>query len=414
MTKSDNTSLLVLDEVDHLKDKKILTHLFELASRPNSRLTVIGIANALNLSSSLFTDLSTAQLQQCSFPPYTAKDMAAIGAGRLNALLPSSPTGDGPQAAANALPCIADAALQLAAKKVAANTGDLRTFLSVVRKAIEITESKCAGSPEASTGSSKKASPREVLAALQAVQLSSSSHASTTCTASGLAHLQAISVNQVQGISQKLDGLGLAAKIALSGVCICLDRILTQSKVLSQSKSKSPKANATSVSKKQTDAALDIEMAWTAYNDVLQNAGLQELVQQRGDWENLLDGLTSLGLLADEKTRLSSPNSNTSKKRGSSTSPSPKRGKRPRTIQLLFPLKSVFEALRTHVTGAKVEGTQFLCQILDEEARRKGRRMRVWETQTEVPNAGFNGDGLEGREDEMIGSHQRGRNMDDF
>ena len=165
-------SLVVLDEIDQLlpaalptnsastsstsppSNTNVLAALFSIAFDPSSNLVLIGIANALNLTqryrSVLFGDTEDKrEMDQCDpellhFRPFQSDEMVAIVKQRLNTLhtlpIPSTETNNSNLTTSLPLPVILPAALELAAKKVAAVTGDLRSFLSLIRKAVEIFE----------------------------------------------------------------------------------------------------------------------------------------------------------------------------------------------------------------------------------------------------------------------------------
>ncbi|NWH79239.1 CDC6 protein, partial [Piaya cayana] len=123
--------LLVLDELDQLESKgqDVLYTLFEWTRLPGSRLVLVGLANALDL-----TDRSLARLrtsphggpQLLHFPPYTREQLAAILQERLGQV-----DGD---------PILDAAALQFCARKVSAVSGDARKALDVCRRAVEVVE----------------------------------------------------------------------------------------------------------------------------------------------------------------------------------------------------------------------------------------------------------------------------------
>ncbi|NXI48176.1 CDC6 protein, partial [Galbula dea] len=123
--------LLVLDELDQLESKgqDVLYSLFEWPQLPSSRLVLVGLANALDL-----TDRSLARLaahpagspQLLHFPPYTREQLAAILTERLGQV-----AGD---------PVLDAAALQFCARKVSAVSGDARKALDVCRRAVEVVE----------------------------------------------------------------------------------------------------------------------------------------------------------------------------------------------------------------------------------------------------------------------------------
>ncbi|KAM6042194.1 cell division control protein 6 homolog [Chlamydotis macqueenii] len=123
--------LLVLDELDQLESKgqDVLYTLFEWPQLPGSRLILVGLANALDL-----TDRSLARLgarpagspRLLHFPPYSREQLTTILQERLRQV-----AGD---------PVLDAAALQFCARKVSAISGDARKALDVCRRAVEVVE----------------------------------------------------------------------------------------------------------------------------------------------------------------------------------------------------------------------------------------------------------------------------------
>ncbi|NWZ12812.1 CDC6 protein, partial [Agelaius phoeniceus] len=128
--------LLVLDELDQLESKgqDVLYTLFEWPQLPSSRLVLVGLANALDL-----TDRSLARLgahlagkpRLLHFPPYTKEQLTLILQERLGQV-----AGD---------PVLDSAALQFCARKVSAVSGDARKALDVCRRAVEVVELEVRG-----------------------------------------------------------------------------------------------------------------------------------------------------------------------------------------------------------------------------------------------------------------------------
>ncbi|XP_065656490.1 cell division control protein 6 homolog isoform X2 [Hydra vulgaris] len=122
--------LLVLDEIDQLEsnNQDVLYKLFELPFLPNSRLTLIGIANALDLTERILPRLQTkgsclpALLQ---FTPYSMPQIVSIIQERLGKV-----GGD----------IIDPMAIQFCARKVSSMSGDIRKAFDILKRAIEIVE----------------------------------------------------------------------------------------------------------------------------------------------------------------------------------------------------------------------------------------------------------------------------------
>lgn len=131
--------VVMLDEIDSLVDNEcaILYNIFEWALLPSSSLTLIGIANALDLTDRFLPKLKSRGLkpQLLPFLPYTAQQISSIITERLRSLLPETRT-----SSADFVPCVHPAAIQLCGKKIASQTGDLRKAFSLVRRAIDQVE----------------------------------------------------------------------------------------------------------------------------------------------------------------------------------------------------------------------------------------------------------------------------------
>ena len=134
--RKDSLYLIMLDEVDSLleTDVNVLHGLFGWALHKNSRLLLIGIANALDLTDRCLPQLKAQNLRPLLLPflPYTSSEIASILIERLRSALPSDS-----KAAEDFTPFVHPAAIQLSSRKVASQTGDLRKAFALIRKAID-------------------------------------------------------------------------------------------------------------------------------------------------------------------------------------------------------------------------------------------------------------------------------------
>jgi cell division control protein 6 len=136
--------IVILDEIDHLLtlDLEILYTIFEWSLQCSSRLILIGIANALDLTDRFLPRLKARKMkpQLLPFLPYTAPQIASIITTRLQSLLPEQ---DGDcNTAKDYVPFLHPAAINLCSKKVASQTGDLRKAFDICRRAIDLIESE--------------------------------------------------------------------------------------------------------------------------------------------------------------------------------------------------------------------------------------------------------------------------------
>ena len=125
----------MLDEVDQMatRDQSVLYSLFELPALKNSRLVLIGLANALDL-----TDRALIRLQSrvqfkpllLNFSPYSKQDIATILSQRIQEAV-TEDVGN----------VIAPSALQYLGGKISSTTGDLRKAIDICRRAVELAES---------------------------------------------------------------------------------------------------------------------------------------------------------------------------------------------------------------------------------------------------------------------------------
>ncbi|KAF3937611.1 hypothetical protein ABW19_dt0204189 [Dactylella cylindrospora] len=134
---SANVSIVVLDEMDSLltKDQEILYKIFEWSFAKTSKLILVGIANALDLTDRFLPRLKARNFEPVLLPvlPYSAEQIAQVVTSRLKTL--NDTTCD-----ATWVPLIHPTAITLCSKKVAQSTGDLRKCFDICRKAIDMVE----------------------------------------------------------------------------------------------------------------------------------------------------------------------------------------------------------------------------------------------------------------------------------
>ena len=152
--KDSKVHIVTLDEIDHLLtlDLSCLYKIFEWALNPDSRLVLIGIANALDFTDRFLPRLKARSLkpQLLPFAPYTVSEIDSVITTKLRSLLPSdsAPKAD--------LPFLRPEAIKLLARKVTAQTGDLRKAFDIVRGTIDLIEAKARAD---ALGSSVQAPP---------------------------------------------------------------------------------------------------------------------------------------------------------------------------------------------------------------------------------------------------------------
>lgn len=139
-TKETTVYLVTLDEIDHILtlDLEILYKLFEWSLERASRLILIGIANALDLTDRFLPRLKARNLKPSLLPflPYTAAQIKAIITTRLKSLLSED------SATPNHIPFLHPAAIELCSRKVSSQTGDLRKAFDICRRAIDLVEAE--------------------------------------------------------------------------------------------------------------------------------------------------------------------------------------------------------------------------------------------------------------------------------
>src|SRR5438045_4022381 len=137
---SNDLYLVTLDEIDHVLtlDVEFMYKLFEWALQKSSRLILIGIANALDLTDRLLPRLKARDLKPRLLPflPYTAAQIKTIIITRLKSLLPLA------DQAGDFVPFLHLAAIELCSRKVSSQTGDLRKAFDICRRAIELVEAE--------------------------------------------------------------------------------------------------------------------------------------------------------------------------------------------------------------------------------------------------------------------------------
>ena len=224
---SDHVYVVTLDEIDHLLtlDLDILYTLFQWSLHRSSRLILIGIANALDLTDRFLPRLKARNLkpQLLPFLPYTAPQITSIITTKLKSLSLLDPT-----MPADSLPFLQPAAIQLCSRKAASQSGDLRKAFDIIRRAIDLieietrqkhqcdltakalqsspTKPPLSDNPNLSSPKGTSLTPAASLASLTPL----------TAPRATIAHVSRVSAAALSnGISQRLQRLNLQQKAAL-------------------------------------------------------------------------------------------------------------------------------------------------------------------------------------------------------
>ncbi len=139
--KTSDVYVVVLDEIDHILtlDLESLYRMFEWSMQSTSRLVLVGIANALDLTDRLLPRLKARNLKPELLPflPYAAPQIKSIITTRLRSLVPAASP-----AAPDFVPFFHPAAIELCSRKVSSQTGDLRKAFEILRRAIDLVEAE--------------------------------------------------------------------------------------------------------------------------------------------------------------------------------------------------------------------------------------------------------------------------------
>ncbi|KAL1997892.1 hypothetical protein VTN02DRAFT_491 [Thermoascus thermophilus] len=299
--------LVTLDEIDHLltADAEVLYSLFGWSLHSKSRLLLIGIANALDLTERFLPRLKAQNLKPGHLPflPYTAPQIANVITSRLRSLLPDD---DDHSASADFVPCLHPAAIQLCAKKVASQTGDLRKAFDLVRRAIDLIELETQQKLDKERADPDDASSKSVL--IENVNLSSpprtpslsrrslaTSYTAVTAPRATIAHIARItSAAFGQGTTQRLQGLNLQQKAALCAL-IALDRKRRDGDIFS-TPSKSSSSRVSSSAPPTIKQLFDTYCALCRHDNILHPLTASE-------FRDVLGSLETMGLVGEVQGR---------------------------------------------------------------------------------------------------------------
>ncbi|KAL9639889.1 MAG: hypothetical protein Q9164_000637 [Protoblastenia rupestris] len=222
------TYVVILDEIDHLLalDLEILYTLFEWSFHRSSRLIVIGIANALDLTDRFLPRLKARNLkpQLLPFLPYTAPQIASVITAKLQSLRSNAACNQ-----SDFVPFVHPTAIQLCSKKIASQTGDLRKAFDIIRRTIDLVEAETRAAHYTQTGSAAPhSSPTRSpltenpnLASPSSCRMSTAGTSFSSLTLWTAPRATAVHVSRVSaavlsnGTSQRVQTLNLQQKAAL-------------------------------------------------------------------------------------------------------------------------------------------------------------------------------------------------------
>ncbi|KAJ5553133.1 hypothetical protein N7494_002511 [Penicillium frequentans] len=296
--KADGLFLVSLDEMDHLLqgDSGVLQSLFEWSLHNKSTLILIGIANALDLTDRSLPQLKAKNLRPILLPflPYNAASIAGVITARLRSLLPTDAADSDPKL----VPFLQPAAIQLCAKKVASQTGDLRKAFELIKRAIDVIEQETIQKLEKQAAESELklsvlaenenlSSPSKSAAAPRPTTMSS--YTPVTAPRASIAHIARITTSAFgQGTVQRLKNINLQQKAAICTL-IALERKRREMEIHS-----TPSKNRSS--------APTVKQAFDTYCTLCRNDNILHPLTAT-EFKDVLSNLETMGLVGDYQGR---------------------------------------------------------------------------------------------------------------
>ncbi|KAJ5497057.1 Cell division protein Cdc6 [Penicillium fimorum] len=294
--KGEDLFLVSLDEIDHLLngDSGVLQSLFEWSLQSKSKLMLIGIANALDLTDRSLPQLKAKNLKPRLLPflPYSAASIANVMTNRLRSLLPAGAESD-----PKLVPFVQPAAIQLCSKKVASQTGDLRKAFELIKRAIDVIEqetfqkldkqAKEAENVSILGENTNLSSPAKVGSVPKPTSMSS--YTVITAPRASIAHIARItSAAFGQGTVQRLQSLNLQQKAAICSL-IALERKRRQLEV-------------PSTPSKSRNSAPTIKQAFDTYCALCRNDNILHPLTAT-EFKDVLSNLETMGLVGEYQGR---------------------------------------------------------------------------------------------------------------
>ncbi|KAH6898760.1 P-loop containing nucleoside triphosphate hydrolase protein [Thelonectria olida] len=235
-SKSAPVYLVTLDEIDHILTMGLesLYRVFEWSLQKSSRLVLVGVANALDLTDRFLPRLKSKNLKPDLLPflPYTAAQVKNIITTRLKSLMPEGKEGY--------VPFIHPAAIELCSRKVSSQTGDLRKAFEICRRALDLIEAETRGKHEDEAREkllqmtpSKRplgeningASGSGARSVIQIMATSLKELSAETAPRASIGHLNKVTAAAFSnGTTQRLKALNLQQKAALCALVACEKR----------------------------------------------------------------------------------------------------------------------------------------------------------------------------------------------
>ncbi|KAJ5082130.1 hypothetical protein N7532_011173 [Penicillium argentinense] len=296
-SKPDGLYLVSLDEMDHLLmgDSGVLQSLFEWSLHAKSTLILIGIANALDLTDRSLPQLKAKNLKPILLPflPYNAASIANVITNKLRSLLSAGEDSD-----PKFVPFLQPAAIQLCAKKVASQTGDLRKAFELIKRAIDVIEQETQSKLQKQAAEAENASILAENKNLSTTSLkpnpapqtpSMASYTPVTAPRASIAHVARITTSAFgQGTIQRLKGLNLQQKAAICTL-IALER-------------KRRQFEAPSTPSKSRSGAPTVKQAFDTYCILCRNDNILHPLTST-EFKDVLSNLETMGLVGDYQGR---------------------------------------------------------------------------------------------------------------